>query len=131
MTKFFYLAGAIAQASDAVSWRNETAKILAASYEGCEVLDPLRHELAVRTDEGIVRMDYGLILRSTAVIAFVGEHSWGTAMELAFAKHHGIPVCAFDDGLLSGTRVSPWLTYHVEGSIVLTLREAIWQATRR
>lgn len=127
MTKFFYLAGAIAQASDAVSWRNAAAEMM---LRGCEVLDPLKHELAERTDEGIVRLDYGLILRSKAVIAFVGEHSWGTAMELAFAKHHRIPVYAFDDGKLAGTRVSPWLTYHCNGDIEMRLEDAVWRAMR-
>lgn len=125
--KYFYLAGAIAQASDAVSWRNAAAGMM---LRGCEVLDPLKFEVDYSHPESIVRLDYGLILRSKAVIAFVGEHSWGTAMELAFAKHHRVPVYAFDDGRLAGTRISPWLAYHCNGEIEMRLEDAVWRAMR-
>lgn len=108
--KHVYLAGAIAFASDAAGWRKSAAAVL--RQEGIEALDPLNFEVSYDDPESIVRLDYGLILRSQAVLAFVGEPSWGTAMELAFAKHHDIPVFAFHAGGFEGKRISPWVTYH-------------------
>lgn len=120
--KHVYLAGAIAFATDAKSWREEAARWL--SQERIEALDPLKFEVNYDDPESIVRLDYGLILRSQAVIASIAEPSWGTAMELAFARHHGVPVYAFDGGFFNDRRVSPWLTYHCT-KINRTLESAI------
>lgn len=125
MVKEFYLAGAIAQATDAVGWRNRAKDMMPPK---CYVNDPLKHEVDYSKPEDIVRLDYRLILKSHAVIAFVGEHSWGTAMELAFACSNRIPVYAFDGGVYSEgpnpPRMSPWLKFHCL-SIDTTLTEVI------
>lgn len=111
MTKRFYLAGSITHADDASSWRQEAA---ANAPVGWLALDPLVFELARNVmPEEIVRLDYGLIMQSSAVIVKVDKPSWGTAMELAFAKHHAIPVIAFHDANVIWWEQSPWLRYHV------------------
>lgn len=111
MTKHFYLAGSITHADDAASWRQEAA---ANAPAGWLALDPLVFELAKNVSPAeIVKLDYGLIMKSSAVIVKVDKPSWGTAMELAFARQHGIPVIAiFEEGFV-WSQQSPWLRHHV------------------
>ncbi|QWY83379.1 hypothetical protein [Rhizobium phage RHph_X3_2] len=113
MSKYFYLAGSITHAADASSWRQEAANN---APVGWLALDPLVFELARNvTPAEIVKLDYGLIMKSSAVIVKVEEPSWGTAMELAFAKQHAIPVIAFlgERAKFIWEKQSPWLRYHV------------------
>jgi nucleoside 2-deoxyribosyltransferase len=113
VSKHFYLAGSITHADGASSWRQEAANNAPA---GWLALDPMVFELARNvTPKEIVKLDYGLIMKSSAVIVKVEEPSWGTAMELAFAKQHAIPVIAFlgERAKFIWEKQSPWLRYHV------------------
>lgn len=113
-----YLAGAITHDVDPRTWRQGATALLLASH--WEALDPLAWEAKDFSDADIVKLDYKLILESKAVIVMAEVPSWGTAMELAFAKAHGIPVFAFK----APARMSPWLRYHTYGS-AHNLRAAI------
>ena len=111
MTKYFYLAGSITHAHDPSSWRREAATNAPA---GWQALDPLVFELARNvTPAEIVKLDYGLILKSSAIVVKIDKPSWGTGMELAFARQHDIAVIAFHDGEVAWMQQSPWLRHHV------------------
>lgn len=116
--KHCYLAGRIAGDEDPNTWRDEADVLLRRTGEWMG-LNPLHYEVVAlgnTTPEKIVRMDYGLILKSSAVLVMADHPSWGTAMELAFAKHHGIPVFAiFTRGDEEWVAQSAWLKYHVAG----------------
>lgn len=102
-----YLAGAITHSPDPSGWREQARVILLAS--GWEVLNPLDWEVNTWTAAEIVRLDYRLILQSTAILCDCGLPSWGTAMELSFARQHGIPVFGFK----VANHISPWLEHHL------------------
>lgn len=113
-----YLAGAITHDNDPVSWRKLAAQLLLGSQ--WEAIDPLKWEAAHFPDEEIIKLDYRLILESTAVIVMAEVPSWGTAMELAFAKAHDIPAFAFR----APAKMSPWLRHHTRAN-AYTLDNAI------
>lgn len=119
--KYVYLAGSIADDPDPRSWRVRCAEILPA---GWEALDPLKIECKHMTDAEIVALDYGLILKASAVIVNVGMASWGTAMELAFAKQYGVPAIGFCElRQYSGSR---WLRHHIyEGCVYSRMCDAV------
>ncbi len=102
-----YMAGAITHAVNAVAWRARASVML----EDLKFvpLNPLQWEAKTMTDAAVVTLDNKLILSSVAVLANVREASWGTAMEIHFAKQQGIPVFAFGTDRAS---VSPWLRHH-------------------
>lgn len=104
--KQIYLAGAITHLADPQTWRNQAIAILAE----CDIvgIDPLKWEAKDFPPAEIVALDYGLILQSQAVIVDCSTPSWGTAMELAFAKQVGRPVFGWN----GQERMSPWLVYH-------------------
>lgn len=108
-TRFVYLAGAITHDEDPRAWRRAAALLMP---EGWDVFDPLELEAHTTTDRGIVIHDYRWIMQSSAVIVRANVPSWGTAMEIAFATQHGIPVVAWDSPRLD--RASPWLRHHVD-----------------
>lgn len=107
-----YLAGAITHLVDPKSWRDDAANQLL--YLGCEVLDPLNWEAKDFSDSEIVTLDYKLILDSVAVLVDCGQPSWGTAMELAFAKQMGRPAFGWN----IPTKCSPWLREHLYSGCV-------------
>lgn len=72
-------------------------------------LDPYKIEVGCGTPAKIVAADYQAILSSDYVLAYVGEPSWGTAMELMFAANMKIPVICW--GAADGRELSPWLRY--------------------
>lgn len=105
-----YLAGPIWKDDDPRSWRERAAASLP---KGWEALDPLKFEVDYEKPDEIVKLDYGLILKSQAIIANVCRPSWGTAMELAFAHANSRPVFAFGVRPDERATQSPWLRHHV------------------
>lgn len=104
-----YLAGAIAGLNDrGATWRDEATNILAGARWA--ILNPLLFETAKLTPQQLVDLDYTIISSCDLVLVNAGVPSWGTAMEIAYAKAHGIPVVAFD--VPEG--VSKWLLAHVD-----------------
>jgi len=110
MTKpLVYLAGAMTHVPNRdEDWRNEATRLLAPEFD---VLDPTKMEKGEWTPDEIVSYDYGCILRAKFVLVRAQVPSWGTAMELAFARHHLTPVVAWD---CPQGKVSPWLIAHVD-----------------
>lgn len=115
-----YLCGGINGLSDAdcKDWR-EVAKAGLAT----PTLDPIRRDYRGREDESvgeIVQGDLEDISSATYLLVNATRPTWGTAMELVYAKQAGKFVVAFTEG----ARVSPWLRAHSDG-IVVTVEEAI------
>ena len=103
-----YLAGPVTHSNDPNGWRDIATSILE-TWPRFEAINPLTVEARVKTDAEIVALDYRWILDSRAILAEVFEPSWGTAMEIAFAKQHGIPVFAWGK---HPDKCSPWLRHH-------------------
>lgn len=118
--KQVYLAGAIFGHDDrGQSWREIAIRALLPILDW-NPLNPNTVEVDKVTLHDLVAGDYAAILGCQAMIAFVGEKSWGTAMEIAFAHQHGVPVIAWPDV----RPCSLWLQYHVT-TFSQTLQDAI------
>jgi len=107
-----YLAGAIQNASDPITWRRSlTSKM----PEGWEVVDPTQIELFVGEEDNeeaarrIVTNDFNAIRKCDAVLALVNIASWGTGMEILFAYQLRIPVIIWSP---NNKPVGPWLQFH-------------------
>lgn len=103
-----YLAGPIFGHSDqmALRWRQEATALLGS------VLDPMRRDYRgheAGNEAAIVRHDLTDIANSRAVLVMALAPSWGTAMELVYARIFGVPVVAVTP---SPVNCSPWLVYH-------------------
>jgi nucleoside 2-deoxyribosyltransferase len=120
--KTVYLAGPIHGVKDPHTWRRYVIDKLP---DGWAALNPLDIERFVHGDDAaaLVQTDLNYICKCDALLALVDTPSWGTAMEIRFAKTWGIPVIGWKP---SGNvdRVSPWLEYHCT-LITPTLAEAI------
>lgn len=106
-----YLAGAIFGKSDneCKYWRKTVAAALA--NVGAEALDPMSRDYRGReleNKEAIVNDDLRDIRNSDIVFVRADTPSWGTAMELVYAKQMGKFVCAWG----VPEKVSPWLVMH-------------------
>lgn len=117
-----YLCGGINGLSDADcrDWR-DVAKALLRT----ETLDPMRRDYRGREDESvneIVRGDIDDIRASHFTLVNATRASWGTAMEIVYAKtiHADWSVIV---AFVGDARVSPWLRYHCT-HIVPTVEEA-------
>src|SRR5262249_23839492 len=133
--RYVYLAGAIWRNANPAEWRRSAIELMP---PGWSTLDPMLHETEDMKPEQLVQFDYGLIDRCSAIIVRVSSPSWGTAMELAYAKTKNIPVFAWS-GFLNGVVYdnnmtcgelrkhpkgsNPWLAAHVT-KFVSSLREA-------
>jgi nucleoside 2-deoxyribosyltransferase len=107
-TRKVYLAGGIFGLADrGQTWRVQTVSLLP---KGWQAINPNLVELDKTSPAELIRGDYAAILACQAIIARVEEPSWGTAMELVFAKRHDIPVIGWR--LVYGA-ISPWLDYHL------------------
>jgi nucleoside 2-deoxyribosyltransferase len=110
MIKRVYLAGAMYGLQDqGQTWRHEVKARLSPNWEA---VIPTPYNWDEIAPEQLIKQDYELLSSSHLVMAQIRNPSWGTAMELAFAKSHGITVMAFPKPLHVG-RCSPWLQYHV------------------
>lgn len=105
-----YLCGGIAGLSDAEAkgWR-EKAKLQLSEFQ---IFDPMRRDYRGKEDQNvneIVGQDMDEIKRSDALLVNAARPSWGTAMEIAYAKMWGKETYAFVGFTPS---ISPWLRYH-------------------
>jgi nucleoside 2-deoxyribosyltransferase len=107
-----YLAGAIFGLSDrGQNWREQAIALIPV---GWEAINPNVVELDKVNAADIINGDYQTILGCDAVLARVRNPSWGTAMELAFAMQHHIPVIGWPfDRPAVLPNFSPWLLHHV------------------
>jgi nucleoside 2-deoxyribosyltransferase len=110
--RFVYLAGAIWQEPDPLTWRRHAAQILP---DGWAAIDPNATEMELDKAQSIIRDDLSNILRCDAVLAKVERPSWGTAMELFFAQQHRIPVIGWGDAKLP---LSPWLDFTLHSHVI-------------
>lgn len=114
MTKKVYLAGPIHGKNDAEcnGWRMAAGSWLQA--KGFEVLDPMARDYRGAEDENvheIVNGDLSDIDACLIVLVNANGPSWGTAMELVYAKSYGKRVVAFATHT-NAPRISPWLRWH-------------------
>jgi nucleoside 2-deoxyribosyltransferase len=121
--KVVYLAGPIHGRLDleCKAWRNEAAAILGVHDIKC--LDPLDHDYRGVEEEfadEIVARDEQMIDEADVVLVNASEPSWGTAMEVFYAKNLGKVVIAFTHS----DAISPWLRVHTT-AIFGTLAQAI------
>lgn len=108
--KTLYLAGPINGCSDdeARGWRETVKARLSGLYE---FLDPMDRDYRGKERghaQDIVNGDVADILRADAILVYAERASWGTAMELVYARMLGKPVYA----IYGGYEPSPWLEYH-------------------
>jgi hypothetical protein len=117
-----YLCGGIHGLSDqeANGWRQRAAALLG----GVSVLDPMRRDYRAVKDENMdsfVQGDLREIAESDVLLVNAVHPSWGTAMEIVYARILRLRIVAFLD---PHTSVSPWLRYHCD-AITFSLEEAI------
>lgn len=117
--KTTYLCGGINGLSDADcrDWR-EVAKELLKT----ETLDPMRRDYRGKEDESvdeIVSGDLQDIAGSDFILVNAIRPSWGTAMEIIYARFDKKMIVAF----VGDSRVSPWLRFHCD-QILTTVESA-------
>lgn len=115
-----YLCGGINALSDSEcsDWRNKARKLLKTP-----TLDPMRRDYRGKEDDTyheIVKNDLHDIAMSANILVNATKASWGTAMEIVYAKQLAKFIVAFT----GNGPVSPWLREHCN-IIVKTLDEAI------
>lgn len=111
--KKVYLAGAIFGLPDrGQDWREQA---IARMPDGWEAINPNIVELDKVQAIDVIRGDYAALAECSAVIARVRNPSWGTAMEIQYAKNVlNIPVIGWPflrEPVLP--HYSPWLLHHV------------------
>jgi hypothetical protein len=110
--KKVYLAGAIFGLDDrGQGWREEIIPLLPSNWEA---VNPIVVELDKVDPAELIKADYHAICGCSAIIARVRNPSWGTAMELQFAKLVGVPVIGFPFlRPANPVSYSPWLIHHI------------------
>src|SRR5260370_13754035 len=116
------LCGGIQGLSDeeANEWRQRAKALLG----DMSILDPMRRDYRSVEDENIdafVQGDLREIAESDTVLVNATRPSWGTAMEIGYARILGRPVGAF---VAASAPASPWLRYHCD-AITVSLEEAV------
>lgn len=122
--KTVYLCGGINGLSDADAkdWREEAKAALQTMFN---ILDPMRRDFRGQEEQNasaIVNSDKFDIKRSQIILVNAVRPSWGTAMELAYARadiHYKL-IVAFN----VPAKPSPWLAYHCD-RMCPTLAEAL------
>lgn len=119
-----YLCGGINGLSDAQckDWREVAKSILTPS--GVATLDPMRRDFRGKEAESvreIVDGDLRDIALSDVVLVNASRPSWGTAMEVVYAKKDHRPPVIYAFG--AGHTPSPWLVYHCR-RLFVTVEEA-------
>ena len=105
-----YLAGPINGCTDeeARGWREELKMRLAGS--GIEWLDPMVRDYRGKEDQSvdaIVHGDVADMRDSDVIVVNASRPSWGTAMEVVYARQLGKRILVWCPG-----SVSPWLRFH-------------------
>ena len=121
--KTVYLAGPIFGKTDreCMVWRNRANSIL--GVHGVSCFDPMFADYrGVEDDaaEELVARDKEWIEQATLVLVNANEPSWGTAMEVLYAKTLGKQVIAFTEA----DAISPWLRCHTT-AIFRTMEESL------
>ena len=103
-----YLCGGINGLSDAeaMDWR-ERAKV---EIPRIEWVDPMARDYRGRESENvrqIVESDLADIASCDILLVWAERPSWGTAMEIVYARQAGKRIVTYCPG-----RISPWLQYH-------------------
>ena len=119
-----YLCGGINGLSDAQckDWR-EVAKAIF-TPAGIATLDPMRRDYRGKEAESvqeIVKGDLDDIRLSDVVLVNASRPSWGTAMEVVYAKKEHRPPAIYAFG--AGDKPSPWLVFHCR-RLFATVEEA-------
>lgn len=122
--KTVYLCGGINGLSDAEckDWREEAKAALIGEFI---VLDPMRRDYRGKEAESvdaIVNLDLFDINASNIMLVNVARPSWGTAMEIVYARkdiHRKLVI-----GFNRPEHPSPWLVYHCD-KLFPTLAEAV------
>ena len=114
--RLVYLAGSIFNNPNPGEWRAEAITMLP---EGWRAVNPLDFEVGGLKPTELVTLDYYHIQGCHAVIARVTKPTWGTAMEIGYAKRMPIPVFTWSARPIE----SPWLIAH-SSKHFLTLQEA-------
>lgn len=120
--KLVYLCGGINKLSDAEckDWRENAKDWLGPEFD---VLDPMRRDFRGREDDctnEIVRGDQVDIANADVILVRADKPSWGTAMEMVYAKFLGKFVVVFG----AGDKPSPWIVYH-SSKMFPNLNEAV------
>jgi nucleoside 2-deoxyribosyltransferase len=101
-------------------WRAKATSVLQGN-----VIDPMRRDHRGREAvnvKGLVDADLDDIATCDAVLVNATRPSWGTAMEIVYARQSGKFIVAFfGDG-----DVSPWLLYHCD-VLVKSLSRALFE----
>ena len=124
-----YLAGPINGCTDdeCKAWRAEARRLLEPIHA---VIDPMdfdcRGQEAQMAGE-IIKHDLERLDEADLVLVNAVRPSWGTAMELVYARQGGKPVIAYVDFSISAA--SPWLQGHTS-KMFGTLRDACWEIVR-
>jgi nucleoside 2-deoxyribosyltransferase len=110
MKATIYLAGPIHGCSDVecVTWRREVKELL----PEFEFLDPMDKDYRGRENENvneIVEGDKSEILRANILLAYCWQKSWGTAMEIMYARGHRTYVV-----VVGRNNLSPWVRYYAD-----------------
>jgi hypothetical protein len=103
-----YLCGGINGLGDAAAkdWREVAQELLRT-----DTLDPMRRDYRGVEDQNlrkIVFLDLWDILRCRYILVNATRPSWGTAMEIVYARLFGKRIYAF----VGDARISPWLKFH-------------------
>lgn len=114
-----YLAGPINGCTDAeaMDWREEMKRRL----PRFEWIDPMDRDYRGKEAENvrsIVEADLADIYRADALLVYAMRPSWGTAMEIVYARDFLKPILVVAPPL-----PSPWLEYHAT-QVVGSLMEA-------
>lgn len=122
-TRKVYLAGAIFGLADrGQCWREQAIRLLPLDWKA---VNPNLVELDKITPADLIAGDYAAIRECAAIIVRCRQPSWGTAMELAYAKLVGVPVIGFPFYRPPvAPNYSPWLIHHVT-IFTTTVEEAI------
>lgn len=115
-----YLAGPINGCTDAQA--NDWRDLATAALPGCDVLNPMRRDYRGHETEHVaelVEADIVDVLSADVVLVNATRPSWGTAMELVYARDYGVRVVAF-----GADKPSPWLLYHAD-EVLPTLTDAL------
>lgn len=107
-----YLAGPINGCSDeeCMGWRAIARHLLESVYD---IIDPMDFDCRGREDALAAEIVDGDIFRigmADAVLVNATRPSWGTAMEMVYAKQAGKVVVVFT----GGSAVSPWVLRHAD-----------------
>lgn len=123
-----YLAGPIFGRSDddCRAWRKRAASFFTPLHEICDPMDRDFRGLEVGNESEIVKSDLAAIAECDALLVNANEPSWGTAMEIVYAKQRGLFVSSW----CGRAPVSPWLRHHSD-AVSATLLGAAYEIARK